>query len=217
MERLVTTKDKILHVLKKNVELSIREMMEHFTISEVAIRRHLNDLIREGFVKEKIIRQEIGRPYHLYSLTSKGHLTFPNQYEHLSSDILTDLEEVGGKEVVDEVLLQRKVREERELATKLRGKNFSEKIKSLIQFQESKGYMVEYTELADGSYEIKNYNCPIYSLASKYKQICQNEDVMYNSLFPQSDVVVQSCITDGENCCSWLITNPEMELQVEKR
>src|SRR5690625_3084373 len=114
-----TTKDKILYILKKDNEISIKELMEYFTISEVAIRRHLNDLIREQFVKEKVVKQSIGRPYHLYSLTSKGHETFPNQYDQLPVELLKDLEDLHGEEVVNDVLKKRIEREEEELIEQL--------------------------------------------------------------------------------------------------
>lgn len=209
MTRPVSTKDKILHILKKDVKTSIKEIMDYFTISEVAIRRHLNDLTRQGFVKEEVVKQEIGRPYHLYSLTDKGHQTFPNQYEQLPIELLEDLEELEGKEVVRELLLQRKKREEKELAAALYASDFTGRIAQLINLQEKKGYMIEYEENDDQSIEIKNFNCPIYTVASKYKEICTNENNMYENLFPGSKISFNSCMTSGEKYCGWVITNSE--------
>ncbi|HLS66759.1 MAG TPA: ArsR family transcriptional regulator [Pseudogracilibacillus sp.] len=206
-----STKDKILYVLKKDVELSIKEIRDYFSISEVAIRRHLNDLIREGFVKEKIVKQDIGRPYHLYSLTNKGHTTFPNKYEELPLEILSDLATLYGDESVTNLLTERKKREEKELSVVLQDKVFPEQVTKLIEFQEERGYMIEYEELQDGTVEIKNFNCPIYSLASEYKEICRNEHEMYDTLFQNSEVKFTACMTDGEKYCRWLISKPEAQ------
>lgn len=203
-----TTKEKVLYILKKDIEISIKDLMDYFSISEVAVRRHLNDLIRQGFVKERIEKQEIGRPYHLYSLTKKGHDTFPNQYEQLPVELLKDLEMLQGKEAVTELLLQRKEREEEELSSTLQHANFDEKIKTIIDSQEEKGYMIECNLTDDGGYEIKNFNCPIFNLASTYRQICRNEKDMYTSLFPESNVIAQTCMTKGEKYCCWKITKP---------
>src|SRR5699024_670235 len=122
------------------------------------IRRHLNDLIRQKLVKERIVKQEIGRPFHLYSLTTKGHETFPNQYPDLPVELLRDLESIQGKEVVNELLQKRVNREEEEMGQKMQDASFDEKMELMAELQESKGYMIEYEKLADGDYEVKNLN-----------------------------------------------------------
>lgn len=209
MNKRTTTKDKILQILKKDNEISIRDLMEYFSISEVAVRRHLNDLLRQGFVKDREVKQEIGRPFHLYSLTKKGHGTFPNQYETLPVELLEDLENLHGKTAVNELLLKRKEREENALFLQLENGSFDEKIEKMIELQEKKGYMIEYEKKDDGGYEIKNFNCPIYNLATNYGQVCKNEKDMYRALFPKSEVIAHACMTKGQKYCYWKITKPE--------
>lgn len=209
LSHLKSTKEKLLFILKRDSEASIKEIMDYFTISNVAVRRHLNDLIREGFVAERTEKQEIGRPYLIYSLTKKGHDTFPSQYEQFSKDMLTDIKEVGGEEAVDAVLSARKDREEVELKTVLSDKSFDEKIALLYKMQDEKGYMHEIEQTASGDYLVKNYNCPIYSLATSYDSICANEKEMYQDLFPNSDVKAHAYMTKGKSYCSWTITKPE--------
>lgn len=209
MARNKTTKEKILHILKKDHETSIKELMDYFTISEVAVRRHLNDLIRQQFVEERIVKQDIGRPFHLYSLTRKGHETFPNQYDHLPVQLLKDLEALHGKKAVQEVLLKRKEREENELVTEIEETDFDEKIKKMVELQEEKGYMLEYEQTEEGHYEIKNFNCPIYNLASEFRVICKNEKDIYRTIFPNSKIVSHSCMTNGGKYCCWFISKPE--------
>src|SRR5699024_11083448 len=110
MKGIVSTKEKILTILKQDREptCTLKEIVHHFTISETAVRKHLQELINQGYVKETVIKQEIGRPYHVYALTGKGHTVFPHQHEELPLTLLQDLEEVGGKEVVNKLLLKRK-------------------------------------------------------------------------------------------------------------
>ncbi|MBO1004994.1 helix-turn-helix transcriptional regulator [Pseudogracilibacillus auburnensis] len=209
MKKRRTTKDKVLHILKKDNEISIKDLMEYFTISEIAVRRHLNDLIRQQFIKERVVKQNIGRPYHLYSLTKKGHDTFPNQYEQLPVELLKDLEMLQGKKAVHDVLKKRKEREETELEAELTKKSFGEKIEKMAEYQEEKGYMLEYEQTAEGHYEIKNFNCPIYNLANSYGIVCANEKDMYRKIFPNSEVISHSCMTKGSKYCCWTITKPK--------
>ncbi len=208
MHHLKSTKEKLLFILKKESEISIKEIMEYFSISNVALRRHLNDLIRENFVAENTIKQPIGRPYSVYSLTQKGHETFPNRYEKFSQDMLKAIEYIGGDEAVKAVLMARKKREESELTSALTDKNFDEKIELLYKLQDEKGYMHEIEKTATGDYLVKNYNCPIFSLASSHRDICANEKEMYRQIFPNSDVQAHKYMTKGEKYCSWTITQP---------
>ncbi len=216
MTKFMTTKEKVLQQLKrsKTVDSTIKEIMVAFTISETAVRKHLQELISNGFVKERIVKQEIGRPYHLYSLTQKGHATFPSQRDELPVDLLLDLEEVGGKEVVNELLLKRKEREEKELISSLENVNFDEKVSKLTKLQNEKGYMMEYKQLAEGNYEIINYNCPIYNLASSYRQVCNNENGMIKKIFKTGEVVAHSCIVSGDNYCGWIISKHQNEKEI---
>lgn len=208
LRQLKSTKEKLLFILKKESEISIKDMMAYFTISNVAVRRHLNDLIREGFVREETVKQPIGRPYIIYSLTKKGHETFPEQYEKFSKDMLKDIEQIGGNEAVRAVLTARKDREENELKVLLANKNFDEKVELLYQLQDEKGYMHEIEQTASGDYVVRNYNCPIYSLASSHHEICSKEKEMYRQLLPNSNVQAQQYMAEGEQYCSWTITRP---------
>src|SRR5690625_702269 len=141
MVKQMTTKDRILYILKKNGEISMKELVDYFTISDIAIRKHVQSLIWDGFIKKRKERQEIGRPFHLYSLTKKGHGTFPNQYDELPVSLLKDLESLQGEQAVEKLLDYRKDREEAEIVAQLPAADFDSRIKKLINIQEEKGYM----------------------------------------------------------------------------
>lgn len=207
----MTTKDRLLHQLKKDYELSMKELMTYFSISEVAVRKQLQDLIRQGLIRKREVKAEIGRPMLIYALTDKGHHTFPNQYKVLPSELLADLEVSLGKKAVHQLLRERKDREERELQFHMEDASFPEKVEKLIDYQEEKGYMIEIETKETGDIELKNFNCPIYHLASNYQIICTNEKEMYRSLFPESEITSSSCMTKGGKYCCWQITNPAGE------
>lgn len=207
----MTTKDMILHQLKKEYEVSMKELMMHFSISEVAVRKQLHDLIRQGFVRKRKVKADIGRPMLVYALTDKGHHTFPNQYKMLPKELLEDLEASLGKQAVHKLLSERKDREERELQSYMKDASFSEKLAKLVHYQEEKGYLIEMETRETGDVELKNFNCPIYHLASNYQMICTNEKDMYRNLFPDSKIMSSSCMTKGGKYCCWTITNPTAE------
>ncbi|MGM8365195.1 helix-turn-helix transcriptional regulator [Virgibacillus sp. W0181] len=208
MKTRTPVKQKLLFVLKKDTACTIKTIMEHFSVTEVAVRRHLHELINQGFVKENIHKQDIGRPYHTYELTGKGHRTFPNQYEQLPVELLKDLEGLQGPEAVEELLDKRMEREEEYYQSQLSTGDFDQKIEEIAQLQNEKGYMIEYEKNADGDYIIKNYNCPIMNLAHSYNHVCGNEKKVFAKLFKNSEVISEQNITAGDHCCKWIITKP---------
>lgn len=209
MSKKMTTKDKLLLIIKKEGEITIKRLMEHFTISEIAIRRHLRELITQKFIEERSVKQEVGRPFIKYKLTSTGHNTFPNQDNSLPLEILQDVENILGREAVKNVLNERKKRETNSYNTEVAGKPFKEQIQTVSELQDKQGYMVEYNENNDGSYDIINYNCPVYNIASTYTEVCHNEKEVLEKTFPNSTVVSKSRIVDGKKNCSWTISKPK--------
>jgi len=209
MTQRTPTKQKILNVLKKDHRCTMKEIMVYFTISEIAVRKQIHELEQRGFIRKISNKQDIGRPYYMYELTTKGHKTFPNQYEKLPLELLQDLEALQGTEMVDRLLKKRMEREASFFQDEIVTHDFDEKIAEVARLQDEKGYMVEYDQQADGSYEMKNFNCPILNIASSYNHICTHEKSMLQEIFPDSHVESHACITDGDHFCKWAITKPK--------
>ncbi|HLR09488.1 MAG TPA: DeoR family transcriptional regulator [Bacillota bacterium] len=209
MIKRTPTKQKLLNILKKDQEPTIDDIMQYFTISETAVRRHINELERQGFVKRKTIKQNLGRPYHVFTLTKKGHDTFPNQYETLPVELLHDLEDLQGKQAVNALLKQRMKREKKEFSKRIQSTDFDEKVAEVARIQDEKGYMVEVEPMSDGGYEIKHFNCPIANIAAEYRQVCSNEKKVFANIFSSSDVQHHNCITQGDHYCKWTISKPK--------
>ncbi|MFD1851218.1 helix-turn-helix transcriptional regulator [Oceanobacillus bengalensis] len=201
------TKQKLLEVLKKNDENSINDIMQHFSISDIAVRKHIHELVQQGFVKKIAHKKKVGRPYFTYELTEKGHETFPNQNKDLPVELLHDLEDLQGPEAVKELLLKRMKRETTEYEERMRSETLDGKIAELASIQNEKGYMLEVEKIDKNQYEIRNYNCPIANISTLYSQVCHNEKSMLQKLFSGSEVATHSLITDGSHLCRWTITD----------
>lgn len=209
VKKLAKTKQKLLTLLKKERDMTIEDIMVHFTISEIAVRKHLRELEYDNYIKKESIKQKIGRPYHIFKLTKYGHHLFPNQYKQLPLELLKDLEEIQGREAVSQLLEQRMKREKRYLKKEMTSAHFDKRIEKVAEIQDKKGCMVEVKENEDGDYEIIHYNCPIANIATTYHEICQNEKYMYKDIFSDSEVISTSRITNGDHCCKWVIKKPK--------
>lgn len=205
MKKLTTAKRNLLDLLKKHHEMTIEDMMVYFTISEVAVRKHLRELENNNYIKRRSVKQTIGRPYHLYGLTESGHKLFPNKTEQLPLELLHDLEDLQGREAVSALLRQRMKREQKYIKNHTDEKVFHDKVKKVAEIQNENGCMVEVTEKENGDFEIVHYNCPIAAIAKSYNEICNNEGTMYNEVFSDCHVSAESKITNGDPTCKWVI------------
>jgi len=209
LTELLSTKDKILHVLKINGELTIKEVMDSFTISEIAVRKHMNELIREKFISRRKNSQEIGRPFYTYFLTDKGHDTFPSQEKGMSLELLEDLEDLYGEEAVSAVLNKWKEREQDLLKREINTADFDERVNKVAKLREQLGYMVKISQSEDGDYTMKHFNCPVSSVACTYNQLCIKEKEIFKEIFNNSEVTSTSMITKGDRHCTWEIKRPK--------
>lgn len=192
--------------MKKEPEATMDDIMVHFTISDIAVRKHIRQLETEGFIQKKKCKQDIGRPFYTYRLTRKGHDLYPNQYKQLPTELLDDLQEIAGKETVNKLFEKRLEREKVVFKEKLNREDYEKQLKKFVTLQNERGYMIELQKADEGNYIMKNFHCPVYHLAENYQQICYYEEKLYKQLFPEKKFHASRQITKGDNVCEWKIT-----------
>ncbi|MHA2890598.1 helix-turn-helix transcriptional regulator [Bacillus cereus] len=205
MASKTNTRDKVLTLLKKEHQLSVKELAQLLNISEVAVRKHLNILERDSLIQINEIRQPMGRPLQVYSLTSKSKELFPKNYESITVEFLHDLQESYGNEVIDSLFEKRQERLQKEYLPNMLNKKNEQKVKELTNIQNKKGYMTEFIKINDNSYELIEYNCPIFSVAKDFKKACRCETDMFHNLLGTKHVERVFCQADGETNCKFSI------------
>ncbi|WP_186576362.1 helix-turn-helix transcriptional regulator [Aquibacillus kalidii] len=205
-------KDSILLMIKKEKKMTIAELLEGFSITDIALRRHIHNLERDGFIKSTIVKQALGRPYYIYELTEKGEEVFPSAYQGFSIDILSELEVIKGKEFVYELLKLRMDKEQEVYFKALADiEDFDQKIQKIVEIQEKKGYLTELQKMDDGSYLLQQFNCPLYSVANHYSGLCGQEESLLREVLDDSKVKATSCITEGAKCCTFKIEQNQVK------
>lgn len=206
MGKRISTKDKIIHILKEHGTLTMDAIMEHFSISETAVRKQLHTLVQEGFIEVKQHKKEIGRPYHTYRLTEQSQTRFPNRYKELSLDLLHDLEALQGKQLISQLLQKQSAKEKVQLEKYLeKYSTMEEKINALKDLQNQSGYMFQVDTSDAKAFQLNNFHCPFLDVAKDFPMMCQHEKEMYESLFPNQEIKTKSLLVDGDKCCQWTI------------
>ncbi len=74
-----STRQAVLLLLKTKGPSSVGDLARELGITEMAVRRHLTSLERDDSIRSNIVRQPMGRPAHIFSLTEVGENLFPKK------------------------------------------------------------------------------------------------------------------------------------------
>ncbi|BCG58671.1 helix-turn-helix transcriptional regulator [Paenibacillus sp. URB8-2] len=199
-----STRRIIMTLLKMKGPLTIGALAEELGITEMGVRRHVLQLEREGLARNKIVRQAMGRPMHMYSLTERAEDHFPKNYHNLALELLRELDHTSGTEAVNVLFEGRRRRLLAQYSPMMERRSLEERVAELSAIQNSGGYMAEWDREADGSYVLREYNCPIRQVAVQYSRACQCEQHLFEELLGAT-VSRSECMADGGQCCKYSI------------
>ncbi|WP_077214704.1 helix-turn-helix transcriptional regulator [Bacillus dakarensis] len=205
MTMKMTTKDKILDLLKKEVSLAVNDLTQRLNITHMAVRKHLDSLQKDHLVQASELKQAMGRPLQIYSLTEKAEKSFPKNYEGITLEFLYDIKDLYGDDAVEKLFNKREERLTKEYSQRIAHKTNVEKINELVTIQNEKGYMADVSLIDEDVYELVEHNCPILAVANTFKTACQCETQMLQNVLHTDNVRRVSCKTDGDNHCKFII------------
>ncbi|WP_442602877.1 helix-turn-helix transcriptional regulator [Paenibacillus sp. KN14-4R] len=204
----LSTRKIILNMLKTSGPLSARDITNNLDITEMAVRRHLQTLERDGLIKSSLLRQSMGRPTSVYTLTEQAEDLFPKNYHQLTLDFLDVLADEQGDEMVEKLFEKRQQKLQEKYRASMHNKDLSEKVSILSEIQNASGYMTELEQADNGDYILKEFNCPISQIANQYNQACQCELKLFESLL-DVDITRTECLAKDGNKCVYVISNPD--------
>jgi predicted ArsR family transcriptional regulator len=207
-EQETSTRKVILTMLKRQGDLSVGDMAKQLGITEMAVRRHLNTLERDGFVDTRLVRQAMGRPTNLYFLTERADGLFPKKYQHLAMDLLDELLEEDGKGKIDYLFQRREDKLYDKYQSRMRAKNLEERVMELATIQNDSGYMVDWKQSSEGEFVLSEHNCPITQVANQYQQACQCELSLFERLL-DANVERTDCLAKGGSKCVYVIRSKQ--------
>ncbi|MDU0332663.1 helix-turn-helix transcriptional regulator [Paenibacillus barengoltzii] len=204
----LSTRERILHLMKTAGPLSAKELTTELQITEMAVRRHLGTMERDGLIESKMVRQTAGRPTAVYGLTELAEGLFPKRYHSLTLDLLDELAEESGEVMVDRLFDRRKEKLSRRYMAEMQGKSLTEKVRTLSEIQNDNGYMTELQETDGGEYVLMEHNCPISQIANRYNHACDCELKLFESLL-DADVERTECLAQQGRKCVYVIRQRE--------
>ncbi|CAN1210340.1 iron-sulfur cluster biosynthesis transcriptional regulator SufR [Tumidithrix helvetica PCC 7403] len=207
IEQASTKQDILQHLLRQG-QASAIELAENLDISPQAIRRHLKDLETEGLIQHSVEQAAgMGRPQHIYQLSSKGRDRFPDRYNQFAVSFLDTLIETVGEDQVDQVLHKQWQRKGIEYRNLLGNGSLQERLEKLVLLRRSEGYVAEwYAVETNGqpSFIFTEYNCAIAHVAESFPSVCGHELEMFGVAL-NCTVERTHWMVDGEHRCGYLV------------
>ncbi|HIA70514.1 TPA: transcriptional regulator [Candidatus Poribacteria bacterium] len=172
------TRTNIVNLLKINGKMTINEVSAQLDMSSMGVRQHLGSLERDGLVEYYRQKSNRGRPKYIYTLTDQAKEIFPESYKSFAMEILEEAEDIGGEDLVNQLLEQRMESQIQSYEKRLQGKNLDKKIEELAEIRNEEGYMANISKNGD-DYALVEYHCPISMIAQKYPYLCETERELF--------------------------------------
>src|ERR1700737_876662 len=166
-----STRMEVLELLRRKGQASAEIIAADLGVTPNAVRQHLTNLEREGFVVSHPEPSRRGRPSLLFSLTERADSVFPKRYGQLATMVLQEVEAMGGPEALDEVFSRVAARHASAIEPDLEGLTFDDKLQRVVTWIGRAGTLAEHTETAEGV-KVTIHNCPFRNTALKFPQVC---------------------------------------------
>ncbi len=210
-----STKQDILEYLVKHAQATAVELAAALDISPQAIRRHLKDLEAEDLIVYSSVQAGMGRPQHVYKLSSKGRDRLRREaadsYGEFAVSLLDTVAQTVGHDQVSSILRKQWERKAQEYRDRLGNGSLHQRVEALVELRKAEGYMAEYhpidsNESGSGDrFILMEHNCAISNLAESFPSICGHELEMFAAVLPDCTVERTHWIINGEHRCGYLV------------
>jgi predicted ArsR family transcriptional regulator len=201
-----STRMEVMELLRRKGRCSAETMASDLGVTPNAIRQHLTNLERDGFVVSNPQRSGRGRPALLYSLTERADSVFPKRYGQLATMVLQEVQEMGGPEVLDELFSRVAARHANAIEHDLEGLDFDQKLQRVVSWIGRAGTLAEQTQTAEGV-KVTIHNCPFRNTALKFPQVCTITPHLLSRLLGTA-VSQSDSIHRRDPYCSFVVQRP---------
>ncbi|MDH5561090.1 MAG: winged helix-turn-helix transcriptional regulator [Deltaproteobacteria bacterium] len=199
-----STREKVLEIIKREKQATVKELTHELGITPMAIRGHLSKLENDNMIAVSTVRQKLGRPLQVFSLTNKGESRFPKQYGNFAVELLNDVERLDDGGTLNKLI---QMREERIIEERLefleRASTKEKKLKLYCELISKLGQMPELKKISENNFLLNINNCALLEIATSYPFCCDSEKKIITEVFSEAKVTQLKNIINSDNCCSY--------------
>jgi predicted ArsR family transcriptional regulator len=206
-----STRMEVLELLRRKGNASAETIASDLGVTPNAIRQHLTNLERDGFVVSHPERRARGRPSLLFNLTERADSVFPKRYGQLATMVLQEVQEMSGPDALDEIFSRVAERHAQTIGPDIEGLEFDDKLRRVVAWIGRAGTLAEQTESEEGV-RITIHNCPFRNTALKFPQVCSITPQLISRLLDTA-VSQSDSIHRRDPYCSFVVQRPASQSQ----
>ena len=202
---LSVTQQRVMVAVKRHGEATADELATTLEITPSAVRQHLSAMRAAGLVEARQVRGQHGqqgRPADRFRATAGTEPRFETPSGDVSIELLGDVA-AEDPDLLDRVFEQRRRRQVAEARTQLADKPIDEQVGLITQLLDAQGFLADHEQVGDGHFRINLHNCPIWSVARRFRQACNAELELLRDLLPDATVQRLTHKTSGAHTCAY--------------
>lgn len=198
-----TPAGRVLKAIQLRGKASIKDVAADLGVTSSAVRLHLTQLQASGAIRAEKVREGVGRPYYVYSVTPQAHNLFYKDYGDLARLLLEEVSETQGPDALQGVLRRVGDRLADVYRDQVWGLELADRVRSWAELLDQRGVPVE-LERTETGYVLKEYGCPYQNVAAENRAVCEMEQMVMARLL-ESGVKLTQCVLDGHRGCQFTI------------
>ncbi len=202
-----TPAGKVLKAIQMRGRASVKDVADDLGVTPSAVRLHLTQLEARGAIQTDKVREGVGRPYYVYSVTPKAHNLFYKDYGELAKLLLEEVGEMEGPDALQRVLRRVSDRLGESYRDQVWGRELADRVTAWAELLDQRGVAVEMEETSEG-YVLLEYGCPYQNVAVENRAVCEMERQVMARLL-ESGVKLTQCVLDGHRGCQFTIIDPQ--------
>lgn len=225
--RVEGTRERILAILRRRSEgIGINDLAEEIGLAGATVRRHLDVLLRDGYVAIQQVKGRTGRPRYVFSITAAGADLFPHHYVRLTHRLLDEIMSLDagethgrdGRALAGLVFERMAERLAVEYASKLRGGALRERTQRAASLLAEEGIDFEVVPGSAGSVEVVGRGCPCQRIASGTNGAssagtavpgCEHDRQLLERLLGVRAISLTPAELPGDSLCGYRLTSME--------
>jgi len=183
-----TGRRRVLFVLKTKGPMTAPRLARRLGITAMAVHQHLSSLREEGLVDFTKERRKVGRPAHLWELTSEAHEHFPDCHADLVVGMLQAIKTAFGDEGLQQLAEERTRQQVKAYRKRMPEPSapIEKRVKALAQIRRAEGFMAEWGRVCDGSIEFVEHHCSIAKAARFCPGLCDGELEVFRAVLGET-------------------------------
>ncbi|HEY2446837.1 MAG TPA: metalloregulator ArsR/SmtB family transcription factor [Rhizomicrobium sp.] len=207
--RLPEGRAAVLDIVKWEGPVTAETLAARLGITGMAVRQHLDALLKSGLTAFDTKSSGRGRPPKLWRVTGAADSHFPDAHSALAADLISQMRQAFGEEGLDRLVALRTAQQERTYSPRVAAKtSLKSRLDALAKLRSEEGYMAEVRrDRETGAWLFVENHCPICAAARLCTGLCREELSLFQRVLGK-DVRVEriSHILVGASRCAYRVS-----------